>query len=64
MQKTLAVNYALCRMTVGLPDAIVQVCSIFKLVTISCITLFMNMEKNIHYHCKRSLKQIQINTDK
>ena len=58
MQKTLAVKDALSRTTAGLPDAIVQVCSIFKLVKISCITLFMNMEQNIHYHCKTILKQI------
>lgn len=32
MQKTLAVKDLLSRMTAGLPDAIVQVCSIFKLV--------------------------------
>lgn len=60
MQKTLAVKDTLSRMTAGLPDAIVQVCFIFKLVTISCITLLMNMEQNIHYHCKRRLKQIKM----
>lgn len=49
LMKTVALKDTLSRMNAGLPDAIEQVCSIFKLVTISCITLYMNMEQNIHY---------------
>ena len=50
MQKILAVKDTLSWMNAGIPNAIVKVCSIFKLIKMSRITLFMNMELNIHYH--------------
>ena len=60
MQKTLAVKDTLSRMTAGLQNNIMQVCSIFKPVKMSCIiTLFIYMEQNIQYHYKKRLKQTQ-----
>ncbi|MEQ2184444.1 hypothetical protein GOODEAATRI_008047, partial [Goodea atripinnis] len=53
MQKTLAVKDSLSRMTAGLPDTIVRVCSTSKLLKISYITQFLYIEQYIQYRGKK-----------